>query len=192
MTDYKALCLELHSCLKWYIQEDDTIEGEDWDKENEYWIEGKHKAIRITEKVEKILYGKYSDLVPQQLTHQQEAEQFRMVMNLPCGNIGTDTFVLQNTLIREEQKEVEHAVVDLVETGLDNTALKESLLKELADLCYVCYQLAAAAGWDLDAALTLVHQSNMSKLVDGKPVYREDGKVLKGCNYLPPDLEYLV
>ena len=47
-------------------------------------------------------------------------------------------------------------------------------------------------GWLLDEALNRVHLSNMSKLgVDGKPIYREDGKVLKGPNYKPPDLSDL-
>ncbi len=64
---------------------------------------------------------------------------------------------------------------------------------ELADLVYVCYQYAENLGWDLDEALYRVHQSNMSKLgEDDKPIYREDGKVLKGPNYQPPNLSDLV
>jgi len=48
-------------------------------------------------------------------------------------------------------------------------------------------------GWDLDKAMDRVHQSNMSKLgEDGLPIYRDDGKVLKGPNYKPPNLEDLV
>ena len=47
--------------------------------------------------------------------------------------------------------------------------------------------------WDIEQALRRVHKSNMSKLgEDGKPIYREDGKVLKGPNYQPPDLSDLV
>ena len=47
--------------------------------------------------------------------------------------------------------------------------------------------------WDLDEAMDRVHQSNMSKLDEyGKPVLREDGKVLKGPHYKPPNLEDLV
>ena len=66
-------------------------------------------------------------------------------------------------------------------------------LKELADLVYVAYQFAASQEWDLDKAMNRVHQSNMSKLGDdGKPVYRDDGKVLKGPNYKPPTLNDLV
>ena len=66
-------------------------------------------------------------------------------------------------------------------------------LKELADLVYVAYQYAENLGWDLDEALDRVHKSNLSKLgEDGKPIYREDGKVLKGPNYQPPNLTDLV
>ena len=47
--------------------------------------------------------------------------------------------------------------------------------------------------WFLDEALDRVHLSNMSKLGDdGKPIYREDGKVLKGPDYKPPSLEDLI
>ena len=47
--------------------------------------------------------------------------------------------------------------------------------------------------WDLDEAMHRVHESNMSKLDEyGKPIFREDGKVLKGPKYQPPNLEDLV
>ncbi len=69
----------------------------------------------------------------------------------------------------------------------------ENQLKELADLVYVCYQFAANLEWDLDEALKRVHKSNMSKLDEyGNPIYRADGKVLKGPNYKPPTLTDLV
>ena len=75
----------------------------------------------------------------------------------------------------------------------DNPTIKSDCLKELADLVYVCYQYAENMGWFLDEALDRVHKSNMSKLgEDGKPVYREDGKVLKGPNYEPPTLTDLI
>jgi len=75
----------------------------------------------------------------------------------------------------------------------DAQEFKSEALKELADLVYVCYQYAENIGWDLDAALDRVHRSNLSKLDDDdKPIYREDGKVLKGPNYKPPNLKDLV
>ena len=70
---------------------------------------------------------------------------------------------------------------------------QEHCLKELADLVYVCYQYAENMNWFLDEALNRVHLSNLSNLgEDGKPIYREDGKVLKGPNYKPPDLSDLI
>ena len=70
---------------------------------------------------------------------------------------------------------------------------REATLKELADLIYVCAQYAENMNWDIEQALRRVHKSNLSKLgEDGKPIKREDGKVLKGPNYQPPDLSNLV
>jgi hypothetical protein len=63
-----------------------------------------------------------------------------------------------------------------------------AIAKELADVVIVAYGTALSLGIDLDEAVALVHASNMSKLVDGKPVMRPDGKVLKGPNYRPPDM----
>jgi predicted HAD superfamily Cof-like phosphohydrolase len=60
----------------------------------------------------------------------------------------------------------------------------------LADIVYVAYGTALTYGIDLDAVLHEVHRSNMSKLgSDGKPLIREDGKVLKSEQYFPPDIE---
>ena len=96
----------------------------------------------------------------------------------------------QKDLIVEELKEFLEAEGMLFRLG---TRLKPDCLKELADLVYVCYQYAANMGWDLDEAMHRVHESNMSKLdEEGKPILREDGKVLKGPNYTPPNLEDLV
>jgi predicted HAD superfamily Cof-like phosphohydrolase len=93
-------------------------------------------------------------------------------------------------LIVEEFKEFLDAENQLIMGLTINSA---ECLKELSDLVYVCYQYAANLGWDLDEALNRVHQSNMSKLDDnGNPIYREDGKVLKGPNYQPPNLNDLV
>ena len=96
----------------------------------------------------------------------------------------------QQKLIVEEFKEFLEAEGTLFRS---NPSCHADCLKELADLVYVCYQYAANMGWDLDEAMFRVHQSNMSKLdEEGKPIYREDGKVLKGPNYQPPNLADLV
>ena len=68
-----------------------------------------------------------------------------------------------------------------------------AMLSELADIVYVTYGYAATFGWDLDEAVRRIHTANMSKLgPDGKPLYRPDGKVLKGPNYSKADLSDLV
>lgn len=104
----------------------------------------------------------------------------------------TSSLQLQQSLIDEEHLEVAHAYLDLAD-DLDNKELRAHLLKELADLVYVCNQMAAAFGWDLQVAHNRVHASNMSKLgEDGDPIYREDGKILKGPNYFEPNLSDLV
>jgi len=70
---------------------------------------------------------------------------------------------------------------------------QDHVMKELGDLCYVLYQYAANEGWNLDEIMDRIHYSNMSKLdKDGNPIFRSDGKILKGPNYQPPDLTDLV
>ena len=91
---------------------------------------------------------------------------------------------MQLGLIDEEYQEFRNAF---------HNETYEAELKELADLVYVCFQYAENMEWDLEEALDRVHKSNMSKLgLDGKPIRRVDGKVLKGPNYQPPILNDLV
>ena len=118
-----------------------------------------------------------------------QAKEFRKKYNLK-SDATTLTRRYQKDLIVEEFKEFIQAEGMLFRHGRN---FKEECLKELADLVYVCYQYAENMGWFLDEALDRVHKSNMSKLdEDGKPIYREDGKVLKGPNYKPPTLTDLI
>jgi predicted HAD superfamily Cof-like phosphohydrolase len=112
-----------------------------------------------------------------------QAVHFRLIMGQPVGSDNPSVLDLQKRLIAEEFDEFITATEEEPEVNQ---------LKELADLVYVCFQYAAARGWELDEALDRVYKSNMSKLVDGKPLRREDGKVLKGPNYKPPYLEDLL
>lgn len=111
-------------------------------------------------------------------------EQFARIYGQSTGHPwekGSNKDMLRFELLKEEYEEVTDATTP------------ENLLKELADLVYVTYGFAATFGWDLDEAVRRIHASNMSKLgLDGKPIYREDGKVLKGPNYKAPDLQDLV
>lgn len=111
-----------------------------------------------------------------------QAKEFRDAYNLPVsGKSGRQT---QKCLIDEEWSEFHEAF---------HFKDQHEQLKELCDLVYVCYQFAANEGWDLDEAMDRVHKSNMSKLDEnGQPIYRQDGKVLKGPNYKPPNLTDLL
>ena len=118
-----------------------------------------------------------------------QAREFREAYQIANSN-QVQVRSRQRNLITEEFKEFLEAEGQLY---LTSSNVRQNCLKELADLVYVCYQYAANLGWDLDEAMDRVHQSNMSKLDEyGKPIYRDDGKVLKGPNYTPPNLEDLV
>ena len=124
--------------------------------------------------------------------HQKEARTFRVLMGQPTDHYSPSTAQLQRALITEEYKEFIDAH-EVAVSNLGNKRAREHALKELTDLVYVSWQYAAAAGWDLDEALTRVHESNLSKLDDDlKPIKREDGKVMKGPNYKPANLIDLV
>lgn len=110
-----------------------------------------------------------------------QAKEFRQAYSVANSSSGT---LIQKSLIDEEWSEFHEAFYFESE---------EAQLKELCDLVYVCYQFAANKGWDLDEAMDRVHKSNMSKLDEnGQPIYRQDGKVLKGPNYKPPNLTDLI
>lgn len=111
-----------------------------------------------------------------------QAEAFRTAYNLQAT--GTTVRAIQKCLIDEEWSEFHEAYHHEPEVNQ---------LNELADLVYVCYQYAASQDWDLDEAMRRVHQANMSKLgADGKPVYRGDGKVLKGPDFKKATFDDLV
>jgi NTP pyrophosphatase (non-canonical NTP hydrolase) len=117
-----------------------------------------------------------------------QAKEFRSKYNLKNSH-DRSTRAVQKEIMIEEFKEFLEAEGFLFMHGKNH---QEHALKELADLVYVCYQYAENMGWFLDEALDRVHQSNLSKLdEEGNPIYREDGKVLKGPNYQPPNLEDL-
>ena len=94
------------------------------------------------------------------------------------------TMQLRFDLIQEELNELEHA-------------MKTKNLKEIADaltdILYVTYGAGCAYGINLDKCFKEVQRANMSKLGnDGKPIFNEKGKVMKGPNYLDPNLKRFV
>ena len=91
---------------------------------------------------------------------------------------------LRYDLIKEE--------LDELRVAMDNQDLKE-VADALTDILYVTYGAGHAFGIDLDKCFDEVQNSNMSKLDEnGKPIYNENGKVMKGPNYFKPDLSKFV
>lgn len=91
---------------------------------------------------------------------------------------------LRIDLIKEELEELTEAMQkkDLLEVA-----------DALTDILYVTYGAGHAFGINLDACFNEVQNSNMSKLgEDGKPIYNESGKVMKGPSYFKPDLSKFV
>ncbi len=87
---------------------------------------------------------------------------------------------LRYELIKEELEELRQAIKD--------KDIKE-VADALTDILYVTYGAGHAFGIDLDKCFKEIQDSNMSKLgSDGKPIYNEYGKVMKGPNYFKPDL----
>ena len=92
-----------------------------------------------------------------------------------------NTRELRLALIQEELEELSDAVADR-----DMIQIADAL----TDLLYVVYGAGHSFGLDLDECFEEVHRSNMSKLGEnGRPIHREDGKVMKGPGYFEPDLE---
>ena len=91
---------------------------------------------------------------------------------------------LRYDLIKEELQEFRDAI--------DRKDIKE-VADALTDILYVTYGAGHAFGIDLDKCFEEVQNSNMSKLgEDGKPIYNDKGKVMKGPNYFKPDLNKFV
>ena len=92
--------------------------------------------------------------------------------------------ILRYNLIKEELDEFKQAI--------DNNDLLE-VADALTDILYVTYGAGHAFGINLDACFEEVQNSNMSKLGnDGKPIYNDQGKVMKGPNYFKPDLSKFI
>ena len=102
------------------------------------------------------------------------------VPTLPDFNLAA----LRLDLIDEEVQELRD--------GLGKKSMLE-IADALTDILYVVYGAGHSFGIDLDECFDEVHSSNMTKLgEDGRPMYREDGKVMKGPNYREPDLTEFV
>lgn len=110
--------------------------------------------------------------------------EWHRAFNVPVGGrpglLENDREHLRVRLITEEYKEL-----------LDAVAEKNFIeqLDALGDLVYVCYGMAIELGANLDKIIEEIHRSNLSKLDENSdPIFREDGKVLKGPWYSPPNI----
>ena len=94
------------------------------------------------------------------------------------------TIQLRFDLIKEEINELEDAI---------KTKNLTEVADALTDILYVTYGAGCAYGIDLDKCFKEVQRANMSKLgIDGKPIYNEKGKVMKGPNYSEPNLKQFI
>lgn len=137
------------------------------------------------------------------MSYQQDREdyvrEFQQIMGQDVGikNPTSSLLEFRYNLLVEEVKELgEEIAIAMAESNFKTgipLKVKARMLKEMADVQYVLSGMAVTLGFPLQEAFIRVHKSNLSKLDEnGKPVYREDGKVLKGVNYLPPDMETLL
>ena len=135
-------------------------------------------------------------------TRELKVKEFHKKFNLDIDSQPRESLLsLRSKLILEEANEVSEVLNEMSMNVMQGKPVTnnqtECLLKELADLQYVLSGTVVALGNiktdNFDAAINLVHESNMSKLDnDGNVVYDSKGKVLKSNNYKEPDLSQLI
>lgn len=117
----------------------------------------------------------------------EDVLEFHETYQVPIGDADFDDFdqmQLRMGLIGEEWDELLKARAK---------GDREAFLDALTDMLYVIIGTSVSFGWDQDEAWRRVHASNMTKLDDeGNPIFRYDGKILKGPNFKAPELEDLV
>ena len=128
--------------------------------------------------------------------YEELVKQCHKAMELSIDDeYSVDLLTLRQKLINEETSELNIEINSLIEElktkGSISKETKLKMFKELADLQYVLSGMVVSLGIPMEEVFNRVHNSNMSKLVDGKPIKREDGKFLKGPNYKKPDLSDL-
>lgn len=137
---------------------------------------------------------------PEALVNQFHAT-YLMPMGRQVPSVDFDRVGMRMSLILEECAELVGAVYGKQARAAFEASLPEALKEDdhtrdvveaadaLADLVYVIYGMAIEAGISLPRVLAEVQASNLSKLgADGKPIYRADGKVLKGPGFFPPNV----
>lgn len=152
---------------------------------------------------------KTSEFVPQSAADPDKPEylvrEFHETYNLPCvhdaPSVDRERIHMRMQLIAEEFSELVGAVYgkearSLIEEAYSCAVEKDDHTRDvvetadaLGDITYVVYGMALEMGIPMRRVLAEIQASNLSKLGDdGKPIYREDGKVLKGPYYFPPNI----
>ena len=109
-------------------------------------------------------------------------------------NLMLDRVELRQDLVDEEHEEL-NVQLEIAKAFLGANQhvpieVRREILDAIVDSIYVLIGMAITFGFDLEGAFKEVHASNMSKLGDdGNPIYRSDGKVMKGPHYKPPYLD---
>lgn len=149
---------------------------------------------------------KPSDEKPSPRDPEALVKQFHRVYRMPISTgeptVDYDRVHMRMSLIYEEVTELTAAVYGKKAASIIEDAVKKAVEADdherdviesadaLADLTYVIYGMALESGINLPAVLEQVQASNMSKLDEnGEPIYREDGKVLKGKGFFNPDIK---
>jgi predicted HAD superfamily Cof-like phosphohydrolase len=125
--------------------------------------------------------------------HFKRVDEFHKSYGMPRGTVTMDQDFAK--LTEKDARRIKLRA-DLTAEEYRELATAESpeeIMKESCDLVYVIMGMFVELGWNFDEAFKRVHESNMSKLDENdKPIYREDGKILKGPNYAPPTLKDLL
>lgn len=121
-----------------------------------------------------------------------ELETYKLRLKLSLE----ETFELFEAMLTEEAYKPFELLLNNLNQNIEQLSMEEmdidpvSVFDSLVDQDYVNLGFANLLGLDMKAGFEEVHNSNMSKLDEnGKPIYREDGKVLKSSLYVPPDLK---
>lgn len=129
--------------------------------------------------------------------YEAKVRDFHLAVNAAIDTkFSVDLLSLRKKLLAEEMaelfEEIDNALGALQQGEEVGKTTLTKLLKEMADVQYVLSGMAVTFGLPIDQAFARVHESNLSKLDDsGKPVVREDGKIMKGPRYHPPHLDDL-
>jgi predicted HAD superfamily Cof-like phosphohydrolase len=130
--------------------------------------------------------------------YERKVRDFHIAFDIDVDEpITAERLAFRKKLIEEEiaelYAEIDKGIAEIKAGGRITRETLANLMKETADVQYIVSGMNVTFGLPADSVFDRVHDSNMSKLGDdGKPVRREDGKVMKGPHYHPPVLDDLI